>query len=283
MQELDLLNAELEALTLEYERIRADAEGKKIQINGSFGKFGSPYSRLYGPDLLIQTTLTGQLSLLMAIEMLEQRGIPVVSANTDGVVVKCPTDQIDGMKDVFAEWEERTGFKTEETVYRQLHSRDVNNYIALKDEGGVKLKGAYAPCDMARNPTALMKNPVNEVCVQAVIDFLKSYTPVEETIEQCRDIRKFITIRQVKGGAVDQDKGYLGKAVRWYYADGVAGPLTYKLNGYTVARSEGARALMELPDEFPSDVNYDWYVREANSILSDIGVMPNMYLTRGLI
>jgi hypothetical protein len=29
---------------------------------------------------------------------------------------------------------------------------------------------------------------------------------------------------------------------------------------------------MELPDELPSDIDYDWYVREANAILDDIGV-----------
>ena len=30
---------------------------------------------------------------------------------------------------------------------------------------------------------------------------------------------------------------------------------------------------MELPDEFPNDVNYDWYVKECNELLMDIGVV----------
>ena len=37
-------------------------EAMKIMINGSFGKFGSKWSVLYSPDLLIQTTVTGQLA-----------------------------------------------------------------------------------------------------------------------------------------------------------------------------------------------------------------------------
>jgi hypothetical protein len=61
--------------------------------------------------------------------------------------------------------------------------------------------------------------------------------------------------------------------VRWYYATGVVGPLRYKLNNYTVARSEGARAVMELPATFPDDVNLAWYIREAESILSDIAAL----------
>jgi DNA polymerase elongation subunit (family B) len=66
------------------------ADSLKITINGTFGKLGSPWSTLYAPNLLIQVTVTGQLALLMLIERLELRGIPVVSANTDGLVIKCP-------------------------------------------------------------------------------------------------------------------------------------------------------------------------------------------------
>ena len=46
-------------------------EGGKIMINGTFGKTGSPYSVLFAPEMMIQTTITGQLALLMLVEMLE--------------------------------------------------------------------------------------------------------------------------------------------------------------------------------------------------------------------
>ena len=50
------------------------ADSLKITVNGSFGKFGSKYSFLYSPDLLINTTITGQLTLLMLIEMITLSG-----------------------------------------------------------------------------------------------------------------------------------------------------------------------------------------------------------------
>ena len=240
------------------------ANSLKITINGSFGKFGSPYSRLYSPKLLIQTTVTGQLALLMLIEMLEEFGVPVVSANTDGIVILCPTDRVHFMDGVIEWWEYVTNFDTEATQYRSIYSRDVNNYIAIKLNGEVKMKGAYAP-------TGLMKNPVNGVCVDAAVAHLKDGTPIEQTIYDCKDLTKFVTIRQVKGGAVNQQGDYLGKAVRWYYANDVVGPLTYQSNGYTVARSDSAQACMELPSELPTDINFDWYVAEAKSILADVG------------
>lgn len=243
---------------------KVTADALKITINGSFGKLGSKWSKLYSPDLLIQTTITGQLCLLMLIEELEAEGIRVVSANTDGIVIRCHKGDIGAMGEAVKAWEKRTGFDTEETHYRALYSRDVNNYIALKPDGAVKLKGAFATATLA-------KNPVNEIAIEAAVRWLRDGTPVERTVRDCQDIRKFVTVRSVKGGAVDQAGEFLGKAVRWYYARGVEGCITYKVNGYTVPRSDGARALMELPAEFPSDVDYAWYEREALSILCDVG------------
>lgn len=244
---------------------KVTADSLKITINGSFGKFGSPYSALYSPTLLIQTTVTGQLSLLMLIEALESEGIPVVSANTDGIVMRCHRNRRDLMEYIVWEWEHLTGFETEATEYRAVYSRDVNNYIAIKPDGSFKLKGVFAPA-------ALQKNPTNEICTGAVVKYLIDGVPVEDTIRACRDVTKFVTIRTVKGGAV-KDGVYLGKAVRWYYATGETGAIHYKLNGYTVARSEGAKPLMDMPDSFPPDVDYEWYVREANDLLADIGAL----------
>ena len=275
MRELDSLRAELRTLETQLVDAKTAADGGKIQVNGSFGKLGSKWSKLYSPNLMIQTTVTGQLCLLMLIERLEGAGIPVVSANTDGVVTKCPVALRKARDQIVEGWERDTGFDTETTEYRALHSRDVNNYVALKDDG-VKLKGAYAP-------PGLMKNPANEVCVEAAIAFLRDRKPVEDTIRACSDIRRFVTIRQVNGGAIDQQGNYLGKAVRWYYAKGVEGPIRYKVNNYTVARSEGARPVMELPDVLPDDVDLDWYIREAKSILADVGVEPVSYAVGDLV
>ncbi len=243
---------------------KVTAEALKICVNGSFGKFGSKWSVLYAPALFLQVTLTGQLALLMLIERLEVHGIPVVSANTDGVVIKCPVDQIAEMDAIVDWWEHITGFETEATEYAAIYSRDVNNYIALKAGGGVKTKGAYAS-------TSLSKSPANEICTEAVVAYLQNGTPIEQTIRACTDIRKFITLRQVKGGALWKGQ-YLGRVVRWYYARGETATIHYLTNGNTVARSQGSRPCMVLPETFPTDVHLDWFVREASEMLGDLGV-----------
>ncbi|MER2552591.1 MAG: hypothetical protein ABTQ28_04920 [Thauera sp.] len=243
---------------------KVTAEALKICVNGSFGKLGSKWSVLYAPALFLQVTLTGQLALLMLIERLDVHGIPVVSANTDGVVIQCPVEKIAEMDAIVDWWEHVTGFETEATEYAAIYSRDVNNYIALKAGGGVKTKGAYAS-------TSLSKSPANEICSEAVVSYLQNGTPIEQTIHACGDIRKFITLRQVKGGAIWKGQ-HLGRVVRWYYARGETATIHYLTNGNTVARSQGSRPCMVLQDALPADIDLDWYVREASEMLSDLGV-----------
>jgi hypothetical protein len=302
----------------------------KITANGSFGKLGSRYSALYSPHLMIQVTITGQLALLMLIEQLEHAGLRVVSGNTDGIVIKCPRARESALLGVVARWEKATGFNTEETRYRAVFSRDVNNYVALKEKGGTKGKGAFAS-------VSISKNPQNQVCVDAVLALLEHGTPVEKTIRACRDIRKFVTVRTVRGGAVQvlqtryddtltpgkkrdallaagwhqtnegplktalftymtgepefdvetayrmhcgSDKTrYIGKVVRYYVGLNSIGPLHYKTTNKSGGRnkvqsSDGAVPLMELPDQLPADIDYGFYIREAQSILADIGASP---------
>jgi hypothetical protein len=269
-------------------RVQAKAAGNKvianslkIVINGSYGKFGSMYSCLYSPNLIIQTTLTGQLVLLMLIERLELAGIHVVSANTDGIVIKPHESQEELCNAIIKQWEQDTALQTEETYYEALYSRDVNNYIAVKSKGGVKLKGAYAnPWWNGDDPGfKLHKNPTNTICIRAACEYLTSHTPVETTIQASRNIEEFVSVRSVKGGAVKvwskDNIEFLGKSIRWYYAENIEGEIVYAKSGNKVPRSDGAKPCLQFPEEFPTDINYDWYINETYKILKEIGAISN--------
>lgn len=244
------------------DKVRADI--MKIVLNGTFGKLGSKWSIFYSPNMLIQVTLTGQLSLLMLIMMLEEAGIRVVSANTDGVVLYYNKKKSSVCNSVVAQWERITGLNTESTLYKSIHSRDVNTYIAVKDSTSVKTKGAYALDGLA-------KNPHGNIAIKAVINYLSCGIDIEDTIYGTKDISDFIFIRKVEGGATKNGK-YLGKAVRWYYAQGDITPIQYAKNGNKVSESDGGKPLMELPEKWPGDVDYKRYIEMANNILTEIGV-----------
>lgn len=319
-------------INAKHRKDKVTADALKITINGTYGKLGSKYSFLYAPGQIIQVTLTGQLSLLMLIERLELRGFQVVSANTDGLVTKVPTARRNEFNAIVGQWRAETNFVTEETQYTALYSKDVNNYIALKEDG-YKAKGVYAnPWDLENEDKfdQLKHNPANVVCLDAAIAALRFGTPVERTVRACTDITRFINVRTVTGGAVKlygeqplpphKDKvellryaefeeiaegawipsgasdrsamstvdayklavhnlktfnsqQYLGKAIRWYYAEGVEGEIVAAKSGNKVPRSDGAMPLMDLPETFPSDVNYQWYEEEARKILRLVGYL----------
>lgn len=291
----------------------------KIVINGSYGKLGSMYSILYAPDLLIQVTITGQLSLLMLIEALELAGVEVASANTDGIVVKVPVGREEEVNAILKWWQDTTNFNLEDTRYKALYSRDVNSYIAVyeKPKKGklAKLKGAFGEM-------GLTKNPQNEICVDAAVALITTGKPVYETIRESRDITKFVSIRNVSGGAVKMYPGsysesatpeeqmaavkaagwvneghmwapssfenplplidaykevtkprqgdFLGKSIRWYYAEGEEGEIVSAKSGNKVPKTENARPIMQFPEQFPTDINYEWYIQETEKILSTI-------------
>ena len=266
------------------------ANSLKIVINGGFGKFGSKWSIIYSPDLLLQVTISGQFFLLMLAERLELAGIRVVSANTDGLVSKVRRSDRHIFEAIVKQWEADTLFETEETGYQALYSKDVNNYIAVKykedkateklnygknwlDEKEVcKLKGAYANPwpDKKAQIFRFHVNPTFQICTEAICAFLLSGTPIEQTIRQCEDITKFVAVRDVKGGA-HKDGQFVGKFIRWYSSIHVRGTINYVLSNNKVPETEGGKPCMDLPEQFPDDINYEWYVQRTKKMMVKIG------------
>lgn len=285
-----IVNRRLEAKKTKNKTI---ADSLKICINGTFGKLGEAFSRIYSPQLLLQVTITGQLMLLMLIERLELAGIEVVSGNTDGIILKYNKQHKNKVRGIISKLESDTNFQMEETKYTAVYSRDVNNYIAIKDLSeeteeerskrleskflddrlGVKTKGCFAERGSALN-SVLSKNPENLVVIDGVLNYLTSKTDVSETIRACKDFRRFLSIRTAKGGACKGNE-YLGKIVRWYYGQGEKEAINYIGSGNKVANTDGAKPAMDLPNEMPNDVDYRYYIMEANKILYQLQAKEN--------
>lgn len=252
-----------------------EANTKKIALNGTFGKLGSIYSFLYAPELLIQVTITGQLALLMLIDRLEYAGISVRSANTDGIVCYYRSGQRRLLDEIVWSWQMDTTYELEESEYKILASRDVNNYVAITKSNKAKTKGVFAPSFYASDkPTQFMlsKNPDRYIISLAVIAYLQNGTPIEETIRSCKDIRQFVSVTKVTGGAVWRGKE-IGKVIRFYNSSEVPKDETivYALNGNRVGTTSGCKPLMDLPAEFPSDIDYDFYIESAYDLLKATG------------
>lgn len=279
------------ALEKELLECQVKDKGGKIQLNGVYGKLGSRHSILYAPHLLLSVTLTCQLAVLMLVERALAAGIGVVSGNTDGVLFRCPREHFNGiekdrlkpglLQQVTEQWEADTGFDLEFGEYKSIYNASVNSYFAIKPDGGHKRKGpAGNPWNNHKSDFdpvrgQLMKNPQMTICSDAALARIKNGTPVEETIRACRDIKQFVTVIKSDGGATWCGE-YLGKVVRYYW--GLDGQPIFKAKAHQstgnfakVSKTDGAIECMRLPDEFPADIDYDRYIAEAESILTDLG------------
>jgi hypothetical protein len=291
------------AVTLpQHAEIKAVEGGFKIVLNGTFGKLFSRFSIFYSPEMGIYVTIGGQLSLLMLAERLELAGIRVVSANTDGMELLIPFGYEHIADSIVAWWEKTTRLEMEGSNYLALHSRDVNNYVSIGFDGSVKRKGVFGRSGVISPDAMAGKHPDLDICSDAVVDYLSKGTPLAQTIMGCRDIRKFLRVRGAKGGAVlidgvnsrvskqmtggftkDWTPEYrnviegavsLGRAVRWYYGNGCTDYIADATSGSKVAGSDGARLVMKLPLDMPLDVDYSYYITNAEQMLIDLGVTP---------
>lgn len=276
----------------------------KIFLNGVYGKLNSHYSILYAPHLMLDTTITGQLSLLMVIEALTDAGIKVVSANTDGV--EYVDDGSTKGQEIIDELGLKMNLVWEHASYKALYSRDVNSYVAVYDDH-VKAKGFYGE-------QTLQKNIEYPIVTEAIRQFLFDGTAMEDTIKNCKEPAQFCIARQVTGGALwspeeypnteefddfivkfeagkckdnkalrkrnenyqkefvlaESKKWYLGKVVRYYYAtDGK--PLFYAKSGNRVPKSDGGFPMMKLKKKIPKNLDYDKYIELAYTHLKETG------------
>lgn len=253
------------------------SDSYKIAINGSYGKFGSPFCPFYSPNLMVSVCLTGQLGLLMLIESMELAGISVISANTDGIVVKYTGNQKNKVFELKKEWESLTNFKLEETYYKALHSMNVNNYIAVKSDEtcvptkGVKCKGLFADHWFeSKSNFSLKSTPTFLVCRKAVLEYCLKGTPVEDTIRSCDNLIAFTSVRNVTGGGMFRGVDF-GRVARFYKSKTSKDSLVYKKSGNKVPLSDNCVLVMDMVD-FKNDLDYDFYKEYAESMLFDLGV-----------
>ncbi|MDE0011599.1 MAG: hypothetical protein OXU36_10645 [Candidatus Poribacteria bacterium] len=250
------------------------SDGLKIVINGMFGKFGSKWSVVYAPDLMLSVTISGQLMLLRLIEMLERRKgkHKVISANTDGLVVYT-RDSAD-LADIQDKWEDIFGFETEAKMYGGYWGRDVNNYFAKEAGGDITDKGIFSPPSITKNPNAWATSyAVREAILGGGRRTLDDV--IHELYWDKQNVCPFLFVRNVRGGS-KWGKKYLGRVARWYWLHGEKGGrnIEYVSNGYKVCDSDNSRPLMRLPEDerIPQDLGIDRYINRAYKTLEGLGM-----------
>lgn len=170
------------------------AEVLKIVINAIYGKLGSELFFLYDRFAQMQVTINGQLMTMTLIEELELNGIHVVSANTDGIILKLPVDKEDVFKDITDRWNQTNKMSADGERYKYLVSRDVNNYFDLQIDDTIEHKGALDPNMFLKD---LKKGYDMPIVAKAVVAYFKDNIPITKSLYEATDILDFCKTQNI--------------------------------------------------------------------------------------
>ena len=102
------------------------AQVLKIVINSIYGKLGFEKSDICDRLAVLKVTINGQLLLLKLCEELELNGIEVMSANTDGIVVKVYKSKKAIYDNIINQWQTDTKLSLDSEEYKCYINRDIN-------------------------------------------------------------------------------------------------------------------------------------------------------------
>lgn len=173
---------ELKPLAKKDSKIKGVVQGLKISANSVFGKSSDPYSWMMDKMLTMQTTITGELSLLMLIEAYNSVGIECIMSNSDGVSILANRSKEAEIERINRWWMETTRVNLEETRFKFVAFSTVNDYIGLKDNGESKFKG-----DLLQD-SELHGDKSRKIVRIALSKYFLENIPVEDTIRNHKNI-----------------------------------------------------------------------------------------------
>ena len=271
------------------ERIEAKHNGNKLKnltlklsINGLSGNLQSEFSWCYSPKTVMRIRINGQLLLLMLAEKLISIGCQIIQANTDGLFVLRKKKDEQKFKDVCKWWENLTRLELEEDRFERFYQFAINDYLGVlegyKDSKNPKLlkkKGLFI------DSVTLGKGMQPMIIPKAINANLADNIPVEETIRNCKDINEFITYQKVDKKFTVQYMDKFITHINRYYVSTNGGYL-YKcevednkiVKFANMLTASGVTLCNDITaiKEFPRNINYKYYIKEANKILAKLKI-----------
>ncbi len=263
----------------------------KIILNSTYGLSNDKNSFLYDPQFTMFITVNGQLTLMMLYEMIME-AIPEATPllqNTDGVETIIPRSKIDLYMEVCKKWEEITNLVLEHDQYKKLILADVNNYIAIDNNGKAKCKGRFEFENLA-----LHKNKSKLIIPKAIYAYFVDGTLPEDTLKNNNNILDYCiggkskgnwkqVARYIKDGKGHEDE--LQKINRYFISNNGVKIIKVNKNDNREIQLESGRWMQTIYNdtkvkEWGSyDINEKYYLdaieKEINNI---IGIKSNQLL-----
>ena len=164
------------------------AKAQKIVINSVYGLLRLPSSKLFNGHCAIHVNVAGMVAVYALCTMLHNGGAKIIQTNTDGVAFQLETLSKDDMEKIRQEWEKKFGLKLELSHFKRFIQKDVNNYIGVKDDGTLKLKGGMVAQAEHRDP---LKASTPTILQTMLVEYLVNRTPALTTLNDCNELLPF--------------------------------------------------------------------------------------------
>ena len=268
------------------ERIEAKHSGQKLKnqalklvLNSVTGKMQQETSWMYDPFSVFKIRINGQLVLLMLVDILLQHNCKIVQVNTDGVMFVAKKEIESHLQESVAELERLTQLSFEGNHYEAFYQYAVNDYFGVeegysqsRDPKLIERKGMFI------TDTQLGKGLAPTIIPEAVIKYFVEGVPIEKTIKECTDIKKFVMGQRVdKKFDVEYNDKKVQRINRFYASTN--GCNLYKIKyedgkpSYTNMLTKSGVTLLNKYDDADikcRHINYGYYLSEARKIVENL-------------
>ncbi len=150
----------------------------KVFINASYGVFGHASFPFYTPALAESVTAIGRHVITSTLSIAEKFGLRVLYGDTDSLFVWNPDKE--ALENLVREVSEKFKLEIEvDKVYRHVAFALKKNYIGVREDGGVDVKGLLGK---KRNVPEIVKSTFIQV-----VDALKTIEPSVGSIEAVKE------------------------------------------------------------------------------------------------
>lgn len=276
---------ELKPLSKTDKKIKGIVQGLKEGGVAVFGKSSDIESWLYDKQMTINICISGEVTLLMLIEQQELIGNQCIMANTDGATFIVKRTETDKFYQICKDWEKMTKYQLEYQEFKSLWFSNVNNYLGVKTDGGIKKKG-----DAFLTDYEVFKDKSNKVIPLSLeAYFIKGIEP-EEFINKHDNIFDFCAREKVNRDfylkSIDKKTGkeeMYNKLIRQYVSN--EGVKLYKMKRDScqtnaakiseVVADELYQTMLNKPDpttfkEHLKNVKREWYIQKAKEVIFKI-------------
>lgn len=254
----------------------------KLILNGISGLIDQEHSWLYFPEGAMRLRLIGQLFLTKCIETCILNNFQVVSANTDGIEVLVPKDQLQNYENILNSVAESFDLDFEHEYYNFIVYKNVNNYICQTEKGKIKRKGLFLlPFDENNFREIPLGNSVDELVInKALHNYYVNGIKPEEFISNPEkynlEIYDYCKSNKISKDFTVYHNGKVQQQLNRYYFSKHAPYLYKRKHDVGTMQHVNVGQGVELLNNYVKkewkdyNINYNYYIRKANEIIGSI-------------